>query len=77
MKSNTNNALILDVTFIVMVFACFAAYFKHGDPMAFYTGLTLIVLLVQISCADAVVKRLQRIVELFEEEEVEEDDVND
>lgn len=74
MKSNMKNALVLDVTFIVMVFACFAAYLKNGDPMAFYTGLILIMVLVQISCADAVVKRLQRIVELLEEEE--EDDVN-
>ena len=38
----------------------------------------MIMILVQISCADAVVKRLQRIVELLEEEEeMEEDDVND
>ena len=77
MKSNMNNALILDCTLIVLILACFAAYLKHGDPMAFYTGLAMIMILVQISCADAVVKRLQRIVELFEEEEVEEDDVND
>lgn len=78
MKSDMNSALILDCTFIVLILACFAAYLKHGDPMAFYTGLVLIMILVQISCADAVVKRLQRIVELFEEEEeVEEDDVND
>ena len=77
MKSNTNNALILDCTFIVLILACFVAYLKHGDPMAFYTGLILIMVLVQISCADAVVKRLQRIVELLEEEEMEEDDVND
>ena len=77
MKSNMNNALILDCTFIVLILACFTAYLKHGDPMSFYTGLILIMVLVQISCADAVVKRLQRIVELLEEEEVEEDDVND
>jgi len=77
MKSNMKNASIIDVTFIVLILACFAAYLKHGDPMAFYSGLAMIMILVQISCADAVVKRLQEIVELLEEEEVEEDDVND